>query len=458
MTPPEKPSAQATQVLRKLCVFAALLTIAVSAPAQQASIYGDIVGKGGKPKIAVTDFRASGKAAAFMSTFNGTLFADLQSSGLFDMVSKSMYPLTLPQRPEDFRPESGTGLALKDWSGPPPNASHLAFGYVADQNGTFVVYGFLFDVRQQTTQGAQMLAKRYFESMDDNGSRKGAHEFANDIIAMFGGGTLTGTKIYFISNRTGNKEVWAMDYDGSNQHQLTHSRSINIMPGASPDGSLLAYTSFRTGRPQIDILETATGRLRGFLNPGASVNSTPAFTPDGKLLYFASSLGGPQQIYRCGVTGSGLTRISHSNAIETEPKVNPKSPNELVFVSGRTGPQQIFRMNAEGLDVERLTDGTGEASNPSWHPDGQHILFSWTRGYAKGDWNVFLMDVASRRYDQLTHSEGRNENPVWAPDGRHLVFMSTRGGSHQIWTMLADGTGVVRLTNQGDNWQPVWSK
>jgi len=442
-----------------IAVLGALLCFAPSLSwAQQATIFDEIRGKGGKPKLAVTDFRGSGRAGAFMATFNGTLYADLQSSGLFDMVSKSLYPLQPPQRPEDFRPESGTGLAMKDWAGPPPNASHLGFGYTADQNGTFVVYGYLFDLHQNTVQGAQALAKRYFESMDDNGARKGAHEFANDIIAFFGGGTLTGTKIYFISKRTGNKEVWVMDYDGANQRQVSHSRSINITPGVSPDGSLLAYTSFRSGRPQLDILETATGRLRGFLNPGASVNSSPDFSPDGKLLYFASTFAGPEQIYRAGITGSGLTRVSHSSATETEPKVNPKNPNQLVFVSGRSGPQQIYRMNSEGLDVERLTDGTGEASNPSWHPDGQHILFSWTRGYAKGDWNVFLMDVASRRYDQLTHSEGRNENPVWAPDGRHLVFMSTRGGSKQIWTMLADGTGVTRLTNQGENTQPVWSK
>jgi TolB protein len=446
--------------MRYSTAFVGAVLICATAPAfsQNPIIDGILHGQAGKPKLAVTDFRASGKAAAFMSTFNGTVFADLQGSGLFDMVSKSFVPQQQPQRPEDFHAQSGTGLALQDWAGPPVNASHLAFGYVADQNGTFVAYGYLIDVRQPTVPSVLPLAKRYFDSMDDNGARKAAHDYANDIIAFFGGGSLAGTKIYFVSNRTGNKEIWAMDYDGSNQHQLTHSKSINIMPGVSPDGTLLAYTSFRTGRPQIDILETATGRLRGFLNPGASVNSTPSFTPDGSMLYFASSLGGPQQIYRCGVTGSGLTRISHSTAIETEPKVNPKNPSALVFVSGRTGPQQIFSMNSDGLDVQRLTDGTGEASNPSWHSDGQHILFSWTRGYAKGDWNVFLMDVASRRYDQLTHSEGRNENPVWAPDGRHLVFMSTRGGSHQIWSMLADGTAVTRLTNQGENWQPVWSK
>ncbi|MDQ6665944.1 MAG: translocation protein TolB, partial [Acidobacteriota bacterium] len=145
-------------------------------------------------------------------------------------------------------------------------------------------------------------------------------------------------------------------------------------------------------------------------------------------------------------------------AIEVEPKVNPKTGNELVFVSGRSGPQQIFRMNTDGADVERVTNGEGEAANPSWHPDGQHILYAWTRGYAKGNFNVFLMDVASRQFDQLTFGAGKNENPNWAPDGRHLVFTSTRTGKPQLWTMLADGTQLQQLTNQGDNQFPVWGK
>ena len=112
----------------------------------------------------------------------------------------------------------------------------------------------------------------------------------------------------------------------------------------------------------------------------------------------------------------------------------------------------------DGADVDRLTDGTGEASNPSWHPDGQILAFAWTRGFMTGAFNIFIMDVASREYNQLTHGEGKNENPSWAPDGMHLVFMSTRTGPHQIWTMLADGTQLQQLTTQGSNYSPVWGK
>jgi TolB protein len=112
----------------------------------------NIAGAAGKPALAVVDFRGSGGAQPLMSTFNGTLFTDLDTSGIFKMVPKSLYPLQNPQRPEDLKPSSGQGLALADWAGSPVNASHLVFGYTADQNGTLVLYGYLNDTRTPSSQ------------------------------------------------------------------------------------------------------------------------------------------------------------------------------------------------------------------------------------------------------------------------------------------------------------------
>src|SRR6266478_518352 len=442
--------------------FAVLFGIIAFVWAQEGSVVIKIVGSQ-RPAIAVPDLRGSGAAQNFMGAFNDTLFSDLQNSGLFEMRPKGMYPLQVPQRPEEFRqpPRPGAslgGMALSDWSSPPVEANFLTTGYTAEQNGQIALYGWLFDVGQPNIINAQVVGKRYFGTLDEAGARKVAHEFAADILAHWGATSLFGTKIYFVSDRTGHKEVWSMDPDGSNQKQITSFNSISIMPAASPDGSKIAFTSFARGNPAIFILSTETGRRLSFYNQVASLNATPDFTPDGKQILYASSASGYAQIYVANLDGSSLKRISSSRAIEVEPKVNPKTGNDIVFVSGRTGPQQIFRMNFDGTGVERLTNGEGEASNPSWNPDGQHIAFSWTRGYATGNFNLFLMDVATRQFDQLTHSEGRNENPSWAPDGRHLVFMSTRSGSHQIYTMLANGTQVHQLTTSGRNQTPVWGK
>jgi TolB protein len=449
---------------------AAFAAILLALAAQQSDIRVIIQGSA-RPAIAVPDLRGSGAAQPLMNAFNETLYNDLDASGLFKMVPKTMYPLQAPQQPSDFReqpanqptrpgqtPPNGGGAWLSDWSSPPVSANYLAFGYTAVQNNVLVLYGWLFNVGQTSVSQAQVLGKRYFGSPDEAGAKKTAHEFAADIIAQMGGTSLLGTKIYFVSNRTGHKEIWVMDPDGSNQRQISHLNSLSIFPAVSPDGTKIAFTSFARGNPAIFILATDTGRRLPFYNQVASVNETPDFAPDGKQLLYSSSASGWTQIYIANIDGSNLRRISSTRSLEVEPKVNPKTGSDIAFVSGRSGPQQIYRMSMDGTDVQRLTNGEGEASNPCWHPNGQILAFSWTRGFAPGNFNIFVMDVASRNFNQLTYGAGRNENPTWAPDGKRLAFMSTRTASEQIWTMLADGTQPKQLTTAGKNWTPVWAK
>jgi len=455
---------------RSLWFAAAFTGVLVVLAAQQSDVIIKLEG-GARPAIAVPDLRGSGAAQPLMNAFNETLYNDLDASGLFKIVPKSMYPLQVPQQPSDLReppptqssrpgqqPANGGGAWLSDWASPPVSANYLAFGYTAVQNNVFVLYGWLFNVTQSNVAQAQILGKRYFGSPDETGAKKAAHEFAADIIAQLGGTSLLGSKIYFVSNRTGHKEIWGMDPDGSNQRQISHFNSLSIMPAVSPDGTKIAFTSYFHGNPAIFILSTDTGRRLPFYNQVASMNATPDFTPDGKQLLYASTASGWAQIYVANMDGSNLRRISNTRALEVEPKVNPKTGTDLAFVSGRSGPQQIYRMNMDGADVQRLSNGEGEASNPAWHPNGQILAFAWTRGFATGNFNIFVMDVATRNFNQLTYGAGRNENPTWAPDGRHLAFMSTRSGSEQIWTMLADGTQLKQLTTAGKNSTPIWAK
>ncbi|MEO7651307.1 MAG: hypothetical protein ABIZ80_12650, partial [Bryobacteraceae bacterium] len=292
---------------------------------------------GDKPAIAVPDFRGAGEAAPFMAAFNQTLFADLQDSGLFRMAAKSMYPTSTPQQPNDFQPPSA-GIARKgpwltDWSAPPTSVRWLAFGYGAAQSGQLVMSGWLFDVAQTNVASAQLFGKRYFGPVDENGARKTAHEFAADIIAKFGGETLLGSRIYFVSDRTGSKEIWSMDPDGANQKQVTRYRSISTTPGVSMDGTKLAFTTYAKGNPGIFVHSLETGRQLPFYNPIASLNATPSFTPDGKQILYASSASGFTNIYLANLDGGRMQRVSTTRSIEVEPKVNPKTGKEILFVS-----------------------------------------------------------------------------------------------------------------------------
>jgi TolB protein len=306
-------------------------------------------------------------------------------------------------------------------------------------------------------QQAQVFGKVYTASLDEHGAIDAAHRYAADILAQFGGKSLVGTRVVFVSDRSGAKEIWVMNWDGSEQRQVTRYGSISTFPSASPDGRTVAFTTYASGYPAIQLISLDTGRKLPFYNQRASMNAFVSFAQDSRRVVFSSTAGGgAAQLFSADLSGGNLHRITNSGAIEVEAKINPKNSNELVDVSGRGGLPQIYRMNLEGADVQRLSAGTGEATNPAWSPDGVHLAFAWTKGFEPGNYNIFVMDAVSQQTTQLTANEGRNENPTWAPDSTHIAFASKRGGRSQIWVMNADGTGKHALTQTGNNEKPVW--
>lgn len=460
--------------------LALAVTAAARLSAQQIDFRGEVVKEAPKRIIAIPEFRGAGDAQPFMTAFNQTLWSDIAGSGIVTMAAKTLYPAFIPQQPADFQQPaapaelpksrragelvaspSGGGRWMSDWSGPPVSANYLAFGYATVQNGVFVAYGYLFDLHLDTPARAQAIGSRYLGPVDETGARKAAHAFAADILAALGGRSLFGTHIYFVSDRSGQKEIWVMDPDGSNQKQITRSNlSATGAPAVSPDGSEVACTAYpgKDKPARIFLFSVDPVRQLTFLNPEGNYTAHPSFTPDGKQVVFDSSANDSYRIYIANVDGGGAKVVSSSKAIQVEPKVNPKNPSLIAFTSDRSGTPQIYTMNSDGGDPERVTNGIGEAVNPAWNPDGEHLAFAWTQGYAPGSFNIFWMEVASHRYVQLTKDAGKNENPSWASDGVHIAFSSNRGGSYQIWSMLSDGSQVRQLTTQGNNSSPAWGQ
>jgi TolB protein len=404
-------------------------------------------------RIAVPDFKPATTDPGnteLLRTFNDVLFNDLNNAGIFDVVSKSFYPLQIPGNPSDMRTDA--------WAAPPPNANMVAFGNLAKQSDDLAIQGWLYDVKNAGSP--MVLGKQYREKASEENARIIAHRFANEIIFRLGGGIngIFESKIVFISNRTGNKEVWMMDWDGANQQELTKLGSIALSPRISPDGSRVAFTQIGKRGVDIAMYSVELGRPVTFPNFGGT-NSTAAWSPDGTKLAFSSSMRGDPEIFVSDANGAAPKRLTAYKGSDVSPVWNPKTGSQIAFVSGRTGLPQIYLMEADGTNVQRMTDG-GYAVSPSWSPNGQFLAFAWRRNYgpgAPGGQDIYVMDIASKQWVQLTHDSGVNDYPSWSPDGRHLVFESTRGGRTQIWTMLADGSQQRQLTSTSSNQQPNWS-
>jgi TolB protein len=406
-----------------------------------------------KVRLAVPDFKVSvpdPKTGDLLKVFDDTLWNDLDNAGIFDMVSKSFYPLGLVGSPADVKFDA--------WGAPPPNAAMLAFGNLGVSGTSLTVQGWLYDVKNITSP--QVLGKQYQDAATSDAARATAHKFADEIIFRLGGGIagIAESKIYFVSSRSGRKEIWAMDYDGANQHAITHLGSISLSPRISPDGSRLAFSSLTKSGWELLMYSLELDRLVGFPKFGGT-NLSPAWSPDGTRLSFSSSRTGDSEIYVVDSSGANLKRITAVKGPDVSPVWNRKTASQISWVSGRTGLPQIYTMEADGTNVQRITD-EGYAVSPAWSPNGQFLLFSWIRHYgpgAPGAQDIYIMDIASKQWVQLTHDGGRNDFPSWSPDGRHIIFQSSRTGSEQVWTMLADGTKQKQVTFTGSNTQPNWS-
>ena len=210
-------------------------------------------------RMAAADFKPVGAdpdTPALKATFDATLFSDLANAGIFDMVSKSMAPQATPGSPQE--------ISLPQWAAAPANAEMVAFGALSSANGRLIVYGWLDDARN--TASPQVLGKQYNEAASQDMARTVAHRFADEIISRLGGGIngIAETKIYFVSARTGTKEIWVMDYDGQNQHQITHLGTISLSPRISPDNSRLAFSSLGRDGWAIRMYSLDLGRMVAF--------------------------------------------------------------------------------------------------------------------------------------------------------------------------------------------------
>ena len=406
-------------------------------------------------RIAAADFKAANEdpqTPSLKATFDATLYNDLASAGIFDMVSKSLIPQATPGAPQEIH--------LQDWAAAPASAQMVAFGGLSASGGRILVNGWLFDTANTAT--SQILARQYNEVASQEMARTIAHRFADEIILRLGGGIngIAETKIYFVSSRSGSKEIWAMDYDGQNQHPVTHLGTISLSPRISPDNSRLAFASLGKDGWSIRMFSLDLGRMVSFPSGSASGNNfSPAWSADGNKLAFSSARSGAPEIWISDANGGGLRQITSFRMADVAPTWNPRTNAQLAFVSGRTGLPQIYVMDQDGSNVQRLTDG-GYAISPSWSPNGQFLTFSWNRKYgpgAPGGQDIYVMDIASKRWMQMTHESGSNDFPFWSPDGRHIVFERNSGGKTDIWTMLADGTEQRQLTHTGNNFMPNWS-
>jgi dipeptidyl aminopeptidase/acylaminoacyl peptidase len=199
--------------------------------------------------------------------------------------------------------------------------------------------------------------------------------------------------VAFPSARTGDREIYVMNPDGSDVRRLTFHTSEELTPMVSPDGQRILFSSDRDGNMEIYVMN-ADGSDPVNLTRHAARDHGAIFSPDGR---------------------------------------------RIVFHSDRDGNQELYLMNADGSQPTRLTYHPGVDAWASWSPDGETIAF-------QRDGDVHLIELGTRAITRLTTDPAMDDMPTFSPDGQRITFMATRDGYSAVYVMARDGSGQTNIT------------
>lgn len=327
-------------------------------------------------------------------------------------------------------------------------AELLATVGVLVKNGQLEMECRLFD----TFKESLIVGKRYRGPVADY--RRMVRYFCGEVVFQLTGRQgLYESRIAFVSDTTGNKEIYICDYDGTGIRQETEDKSIALSPSWSSDGNWLAYTSYMRGNPDLYIRHLSEGR--GIVVAKKGLNITPAWRPGAFSLAATLSYEGDQEIYLLTGHGKVIKKLTNSWGIDVSPAFSPDG-KQMAFVSRRSGSPQIYIMDLDSGHSRRLTFEGRYNTSPAWSPDGTRIAFA---GMRKGEGiNVYVIGIDGTGLMQLTRKAGDNEEPSWSPDGSLIAFTSSREGLSKVYVMTAYGTDQRRLISMpGEQLSPRWS-
>lgn len=134
--------------------------------------------------------------------------------------------------------------------------------------------------------------------------------------------------------------------------------------------------------------------------------------------------------------------------------------NKILFKTDRSGRVEIYQMEADGSNQKPLPQESWslytelQAALP-YSPNGREMVA--TRGEGQLDlWRVDLVDGHELR---VTSTQKAEYDPAWSPVDNRIVYVSEETGNGDIYLLNLDGSAVLRLTNNVDDFDkhPTWS-
>lgn len=398
-----------------------------------------------KTVAAFPEFQAPPDLEAKAKMLREITLSDLDFSGLFDFLAPAAYlenTKIAGIAPNTFK--------LTDWT--TPGAELLIKGKASVEGKALSLEVFVYAVGS----GKELLAKRYRAT--DESLRMMAHTLSNDVMFALTGkkGPFT-SKLAFVSDHSGTKQIYVSDYDGFNPIRITTRYPQATAPAWSPDGKKLVFSAVTKNAKNVRnrnlFVYDFPSRRFSLLSERPGINSGAVFSPSGKQLALTLSYSGQAEVYTMNFDSKETQKLTSGYGLKVDPSWSPDG-KQLAYVSDVSGKSMVYKMDANGENVQRLTFAGDFNATPSWSPAGDKIAFA---GSENGKFDLFIMNTDGSTLERLTKNMGDNEDPDFAPDGYFIAYSSNRGGKRNIYITNVDNTVHRQVTSGFGNCEaPRW--
>ena len=162
-----------------------------------------------------------------------------------------------------------------------------------------------------------------------------------------------GQRLAFMSNRSGEQEIWAADMNGDNAVQVTSLAPNPGIPRWSPDGRFIAYIGDPRNRPDV-LVAAVGGGTPQIMTTTVANGGYPSFSRDGRWIYFCLIQDEQTSIWKMPATGGEPVRVTSTRGTLA---IESRDGRHLFYVEASDRPSALWRLPLAGGTAEKLLDG-----------------------------------------------------------------------------------------------------